>query len=135
MLEEDLLLALREETEIKNVSYDGVILPSAFCQNLEFQSVTFTRCRLSDGNFTKASFYDCKFVGCDLSNCKFSDSYWKNCMIDDCKCNGATFPDSTFKVTAFTNASFVYANLSESLLLLPQLTHEFKAAAYLVEGA
>jgi uncharacterized protein YjbI with pentapeptide repeats len=37
-------------------------------------------------------------------------------VIDDCKCNGAAFPDSTFKGTAITNASFVYANLSESLL-------------------
>ena len=38
MLEEDLLLALREETEIKNASYDSAILPFVFCQNLEFQS-------------------------------------------------------------------------------------------------
>ena len=85
MLLNDIVQAALEECPVENQKYTDEVAEEAKGQRVEFDTVTFVRCRFTDCDFTGASFCNVLFDNCDFSNCTFGDSYWKNTKAKGCK--------------------------------------------------
>lgn len=114
MLTEDIITAENEENELRDITYHNEALLKPSCTGLEFNRITFVKCKLSGCDFTGCSFYNCMFESCDLSNCNFSRAYFKDCTLKNCKADGGKYHETVFKKLVLSDCALRYANFAES---------------------
>ena len=66
MLLNDIVQAALEECPVENQKYTDEVAEEAKGQRVEFDTVTFVRCRFTDCDFTGASFCNVLFDNCDF---------------------------------------------------------------------
>ena len=107
MLSKRILAALSEGDPIKGERFENQIISELSAQHLDFENVTFFRCRFKSCDFSRAGFVRCSFLECDLSNCVFGDTWWKEARFAAARRMTAIFPEAVLRTRSFLKAPSV----------------------------
>lgn len=113
-LEEALIEAGENETDIRSMRFEGDIIEEFNLENIEFVSCSFFACRFRDCTFHRCTFVDCSMEGCDFSLNNLSESALIRCDVRGGKYLGASFDGALFMNAALQDVNCEYINLTGS---------------------
>ena len=87
-----------DETEFKNLNYDGQII-----QGKEFIECVFAKCSFREAEFIDCKFSQCTFIDCDLSVMKVKGSVFTETKFKNSKVIGVNWVEAAWKKAGFLN--------------------------------
>jgi len=113
MLQDDLMQAVLEETQLEDGEYRQETVTGAFGK-LEVARTVFRSCCFAGSDLSDTSFVDVVFEDCDFSQCHWVNGYFRGCTFLRCRGDGINFNGAFFKQTALRESTFIYANFGQA---------------------
>ena len=104
--------ALREESDLRNLTFVQEDAPELSPGSMDLIGCTFTSCHLTDCRFDHTGFQNVVFDRCDLSGSRFFEGGLKDVRFVDCRLIGAVLTDCTLNSVTFSGCGARYLYLS-----------------------